>query len=365
MKSNHSKTCVAANIISAEADSRQVAHSAALTYTSDSAPGIRRIRAGRGFLYRDASGKVVRSAANLARIQSLVIPPAWTDLWICVSANGHLQATGRDVRGRKQYKYHVRWRKARDETKFDRLASFGAALPRMRRRINRDLRLPGISRSKVLAVVIRLLETTLIRVGNEEYARSNGSYGLTTFRNRHVHVLGSKMQFRFRGKSGKDHIVDLTNRRLARLVKRCQDLPGHDLFEYLDESGTAHNLNSAEVNDYLREISGSDFTAKDFRTWAGTLLATQFISSEKKPRPAKLVRIVKQVAERLGNTPAVCRKSYIHPMILEGAANGSLMRSLHRANTSVPRKAPRGLRDDEVTLLQLLKSVDLPSSKGP
>jgi DNA topoisomerase I len=275
----------------------------------------------------------------------------------------HLQVTGRDIRGRKQYKYHARWRTARDETKFDQLASFGASLPQIRRKINRDLRLPGISRSKVLAVVVRLLETTLIRVGNEEYARSNGSYGLTTFRNRHVRVLGSKMQFRFRGKSGKDHIIDLTNRRLARLVKRCQDLPGHDLFEYLDESGTAHNLNSAEVNDYLREISGNDFTAKDFRTWAGTLLATQFISSEKKPRPAKLVRIVEQVAERLGNTPAVCRKSYIHPMILEGAANGSLVRRLHRANTSVPRKAPRGLRDDEVSLLQLLNSAELSPSK--
>jgi DNA topoisomerase I len=351
---------MASNIITAEADSRQAAHSAALTYTSDATPGIRRIRKGRGFLYRDAAGKMVRSTANLERIRLLVIPPAWTDVWICVSANGHLQATGRDVRGRKQYKYHVRWRKARDETKFDRLASFGASLPRIRRRINRDLRLPGISRSKVLAVVVRLLETTLIRVGNEEYARSNGSYGLTTFMNRHVRVQGSNMRFRFRGKSGKNHIVDLTNRRLARLVKRCQDLPGHDLFEYLDESGTAHNLNSAEVNDYLREISGNDFTAKDFRTWAGTLLATQFISSEKKPRPAKLVSIVKQVAERLGNTPAVCRKSYIHPMILEGAANGSLMRRMHRANISVCRRVPRGLRDDEVTLLHLLNSADSP-----
>jgi DNA topoisomerase-1 len=358
MKSDHSKTYMAANIITAEADSRQAAHSATLTYTSDATPGIRRIRKGRGFLYRAVSGKIVGRAAALARIRSLVIPPAWTDVWICVLANGHLQATGRDVRGRKQYKYHARWRTIRDETKFDRLASFGAILPRIRRRINRDLRLPGISRSKVLAVVVRLLETTLIRVGNEEYARSNGSYGLTTFQNRHVHVHGNNMRFRFRGKSGKDHIVDLTDRRLARIVKRCQDLPGHDLFEYLDESGTAHDINSAEVNDYLREISGCDFTAKDFRTWAGTLLATRFINNDKKPRHGKLVRIVKQVAERLGNTPAVCRKSYIHPMILEGALNGSLKRRMQRANTSANRKVPRGLRDEEVALLQLFNSAE-------
>jgi DNA topoisomerase I len=358
MKSNHRHISMASTIIDAEADARQAAHSAALTYTSDSKPGIRRKRAGRGFVYRDASGKIVRSAADLARIRMLVIPPAWVDVWICPSANGHLQATGRDVRGRKQYKYHARWRITRAETNFDRLASFGAILPRIRRRINRDLRLPGITKSKVLATVVRLLETTLIRVGNEEYARSNGSYGLTTFKNRHVHVQGSKMQFRFRGKSGKDHVVDVTNRRLARLVKRCQDLPGHDLFEYLDESGTAHDINSAEVNEYLRDISGNDFTAKDFRTWAGTLLATQFISTEKKPRPANLVRIVKQVAERLGNTPAVCRKSYIHPMILKDAANGTLTRRMHRANLTVSRKLARGLRDDEVSLLQVLNFAE-------
>jgi DNA topoisomerase-1 len=358
VKSNHRKTYMASTSIDAEADARHAAHSADLTYTSDSKPGIRRNRAGRGFSYRDASGKIVRSAVDLARIQSLVIPPAWTDVWICSSANGHLQATGRDVRGRKQYKYHARWRRIRDETKFDRLASFGAMLPRIRRKINRDLRLPGISRSKVLAMVVRLLETTLIRVGNEEYARTNGSYGLTTFKNRHVHIQGKNLRFRFRGKSGKDHIVNLTNRRLAQLVKRCQDLPGHDLFEYLDESGTARDLSSADVNDYLREISGNDFTAKDFRTWAGSLLATEFISDDKHPSRGRLVRIVKKVAERLGNTPAVCRKSYIHPMILEGAANGSLVRRMHRVNTPVSRRMLRGLRDGEVSLLQLLNSAD-------
>ena len=255
-----------------------------------------------------------------------MIPPAWRDVWICTHPSGHIQATGRDARGRKQYLYHPRWREVRDVAKFAHMAAFGAALPRIRRRVRRDLALPGIPRDKVLATLVRLLETTLIRVGNEEYARDNGSYGLTTLKNRHAEVHGANLRFRFRGKSGKEREVDVTSPRLARLVKRCQELPGQDLFQYLDEVGNPHPVGSADVNDYLREITEEDFTAKDFRTWAATLLASQAFAAEKAAASAAqaqrtVAKVIKSVAARLGNTAAICRKSYIHPAVVETYLN--------------------------------------------
>lgn len=302
------------------------AKAASLRYVSDQDSGIRRRRAGAGFQFVDAGGRVVRDAATLERIRSLVIPPAWRDVWICPFPSGHIQATGRDARGRKQYLYHSRWRKIRDEAKFAHMASFGAALPRIRRRVRRDLALPSIPREKVLATLVRLLETTLIRIGNDEYARSNGSFGLTTLRNRHAKVHGATIRFRFRGKSGKEHEIDVTDPRMARLVKRCQELPGQDLFQYLDEAGNLHPVGSADVNDYLREITGEDFTAKDFRTWAATLLASQALAAEEAATSAAkaqrtVAKVIQLVAARLGNTAAICRKSYIHPAVIESYLN--------------------------------------------
>ena len=250
------------------------ARSAGLRYFSDQTSGLRRKRAGKGFAYYTANGVVIREKETLSRIKALAIPPAWIEVWICPNASGHLQATGRDSKSRKQYRYHARWRSVRDENKYDRMLDFGKALPKIRKRTDRDLAKPGLPREKVLAVIVRLLETTLIRVGNEEYARNNNSFGLTTMRANHVKVDGTKIHFRFRGKSGVKHNVDLTDKRLAQIVKRCRDLPGQELFQYLDESGEQQTVGSAEVNEYLRQITGSDFTAKDFRTWAGTVLAT-------------------------------------------------------------------------------------------
>src|ERR1700744_2555872 len=250
------------------------AKEAGLRYVSDAQPGIRRKKYRKSFRYTDADGKPVRNKDILQRIRSLVIPPAWTDVWICADSRGHLQATGRDARGRKQSRYHPRWRTVRDETKYERMLLFGTALRGIRARLEEDLALPGLPRNKVLATVVRLMERTLIRVGNEEYARENHSYGLTTMREKHVEVTGSTVTFRFKGKSGKQHTVGVQDRRLARIVRRFQDLPGYELFQYLDEEETPHTIDSADVNDYLREVSGEDFTAKDFRTWAGTVLAS-------------------------------------------------------------------------------------------
>jgi DNA topoisomerase-1 len=304
------------------AEPAAAAQAACLRYVSDEWPGIRRERRGSGFIYLDASGSFIRDPATIERIRSLVIPPAWRDVWICPHPSGHIQATGRDDRGRKQYIYHPRWRAVRDEAKFLHLAAFGAALPRIRRRVSRDLKLPGIPRAKVLATLVRLLETTLIRIGNDEYARTNGSFGLTTLRNQHVEVHGSRIRFRFRGKSGKLHEIDVADPRLARLVKRCQELPGQELFQYLDEQGQPHAVDSADVNDYLREITGEDFTAKDFRTWAATLLAAEALRSEHSPTSAAaaqraIAQMVKSVASRLGNTATICRKCYIHPAVID------------------------------------------------
>jgi DNA topoisomerase-1 len=297
------------------------AREAGLHYIIDDAPGIRRIRAGRGFRYLDPAGKPV-AAAMLGRIASLVIPPAWEEVWICPDPRGHLQATGRDERGRKQHLYHPHWRQVRDQTKFDRLAAFAKALPHIRRTTNRHLKLPGLSREKVLAAVVRLLEKTLIRVGNEEYVQQNHHFGLTTLHNRHVDIHGANVHFEFKGKSGVQRAVDLHDRRLARIIRNCQELPGYELFQYMDQEGGRHRLTSADVNAYLHQITGQSFTAKDFRTWAGTLLAAealeQFPPFESQSEAKKNIRqAIAQVARRLGNTQTVCRKCYIHPRLLQ------------------------------------------------
>ncbi len=298
------------------------AREAGLAYVSDARAGIRRKRLKEGFRYIDVHDKVVRDQAVLDRIRMLAIPPAWEDVWICSSANGHLQATGWDVRGRKQYRYHARWRAVRDENKFGRLVDFAHALPAIRRRVATDLRLPGLPRDKVLAAVVRLLETTFIRVGNERYAKENGSFGLTTMRNRHVRLRGEHIAFEFRGKSGVQHRIELEDARLARIIRRCRDLPGYELFQYIDDDGDIHSIESSDVNAYLKAITGEDYTAKDFRTWAGTVLAVLALCRAECPRSdtharSVLKNAIGDVAEQLGNTVAVCRKCYIHPRVLD------------------------------------------------
>lgn len=304
------------------------ARSAGLRYVNDDDPGITRVRAGKNFRYVGPDKRSVTDAATLARIKRLAIPPAWTDVWICPREDGHIQATGRDKRGRKQYRYHPDWRAIRDENKYERMIAFGRALPRIRRRVARDLRRRGLGREKVLATMVRLLETTLVRVGNEEYARANGSIGLSTMRDRHVAVRGGKLEFQFQGKSGKRHHIALHDPRLAAIVRRVQDLPGQKLFQYIDENGGQQHVKSDDVNDYLREIAGAEFSAKDFRTWAGTVLAAialrQFEKFDTKAQAKKnVVAAIERVAQRLGNTPAVCRKCYIHPAILESYLDGA------------------------------------------
>ncbi|MBO0694581.1 MAG: DNA topoisomerase IB [Verrucomicrobia bacterium] len=303
-------------------DSAETAKGAGLYYVSDDRPGYRRKRNNGHFEYLDTEGKKIQEEQRLLRIRRLAIPPAWTDVWICPSPTGHIQATGRDARRRKQYRYHERWREIRDENKFARLADFASELPKMRRRVNQDLKLPALPRQKVLATVVRLLEQTFIRVGNEEYARENKSFGLTTMRNRHVAVKGQRLRFRFRGKSGRQHEVNLTDQRLAKIVAKCQDLPGQDLFQYVSDNDEVHSVTSQDVNDYLREITGEDFTAKDFRTWAGTLLATLALGLQKefetkKQAKANVKTAISAVAELLGNTPGICRKCYVHPAVVE------------------------------------------------
>jgi len=303
---------------------------AGLRYVSDNAAGYRRMPQGDGFRYVDADGAAVRDETVLSRIRSLVIPPAWSDVWICAQPNGHLQATGRDARGRKQYRYHPRWRTVRDEAKYEHMANFATSLPSIRRAVDEALSLPGLPREKALATVVYLLEATLMRIGNEEYARENKSFGLTTLRNRHVRIAGSAVEFRFRGKSGVSHAVRVSDRRLARIIQRMRELPGQDLFQYVDEEGNTHAIGSADVNDYLRAISGEDFTAKDFRTWAGTVLAALALreaghfESETEAR-RNVVRAIESVAEKLGNTPAVCRKCYVHPGVLDAYMCGVLL----------------------------------------
>ncbi|MCA1814334.1 MAG: hypothetical protein LC624_10365 [Halobacteriales archaeon] len=315
-------------------------------------PGIARVPRGKGFVYRDAQGKAVRDPATLARVRKLAIPPAWRDVWVCPDARGHVQATGRDARGRKQYRYHDRWREVRDRTKYARMVAFGRALPRIRARVRRDLRRKGLPREKVLATLVRLLDETGLRVGNEEYARDNGSFGLTTLRERHAKVRGDTLRFRFRGKVGKMHEVDVQDPRVARILRACQDLPGQDLFQCV-EGGEARGVGSADVNGYLREAAGADVSAKDFRTWTGTLAAFVALReaggfADGREAQARLQAAVQQVADKLGNTVAIARKSYIHPGVLTAHLDGSLQGL--RA-----RKASRGLSGDERAVLHLLR----------
>jgi len=332
----------------------------ALVYVSDTAAGIRRLRRGNGFAYRAPDGRPLRDADELARIRALAIPPAYTQVWICPRANGHLQATGRDARGRKQYRYHPEWQRARGGSKFERLRAFGAMLPRIRAAVRRDLAAPlgdEVRRAAVLATVVHLLDTTLERVGNDEYARSNGSYGLTTLRCRHASVRSGELRLRFRGKSGVVREVSLHDRRIARIVRRCQALPGQELFQYLDTQGSAHRIDSADINDYLRAVAG-DFTAKDFRTWHGSVRALQCwreLDPEEaaKPTPAHAKRVLAQVAERLGNTVAVCRKAYVHPRVLTLLTDAE---SAHRvlSISAAPPKRRNGWSAAEVDFLRLL-----------
>jgi DNA topoisomerase-1 len=308
----------------------------------------------------DADGTRVRHAATLARIRALAIPPAWTEVWICRSPHGHVQAVGRDARGRKQYRYHPRWRAVRDETKYARMLAFARALPAIRAAVARDLERPGLPRRKVLAAVVRLLETTLIRVGNEEYARQNGSFGLTTMRDGHVAVSGAALRFHFNGKSGRAHVVDVRDPRLARIVRRCQDLPGQTLFQYVDDDGARQTIDSADVNAYLREIAGEEFTAKDFRTWAGTVLAAlalaevQAFTSQRQAR-RNIVRAVESVARRLGNTAAICRKGYVHPAVIEAYLDGVTLDAFRRRTERAITEDVGGLTRDEAVVLGMLQ----------
>jgi DNA topoisomerase-1 len=336
------------------------AEEAGLRYITDAVPGIRRRRAGKGFRYIGPDGARLADPDRLAWIRGLAIPPAWTDVWISPIRRGHLQATGRDARGRKQYRYHPRWRAVRDEAKYGRLTEFARALPRIRRRTDRDLRRRGLPRDKVLALVVRLLEATLIRVGNDEYARENRSYGLSTMRDRHVEVRGATMRFTFRGKGGKEHDIDLRDERLARIIRQVQELPGQTLFQYRDADGARQVVTSGDVNDYLREISGSEFTAKDFRTWAGTVAAAMALQEfreidDEAGRKTAIVRAIETVAERLGNTPTVCRACYVHPDVLDSYLDGSLVDALTRRARGVGRGA-HALQPEEAAVLGLLQA---------
>jgi DNA topoisomerase-1 len=323
---------------------------------SDARPGITRQRAGNGFVYRTADGSAVRDKTVLARIRSLAVPPAWEGVWICPQADGHLQATGRDARGRKQYRYHPRWREIRDETKYGRMAAFARALPAIRRRVRDDLAREGLPRDKVLATIVRLLEATRMRVGNEEYARENESFGLTTLRTRQVRVNGSTMEFRFRGKSGVWHRFALSDRSLARIVRRMRDLPGYELFQYEDESGEIRSVDSADVNAYIKAVAGDGFTSKDFRTWGGTVLAARACHRIGYPADKRrIVQAVEEVSRALGNTAAVCRKCYIHPAVLDAYADGTLARAMTSRSVEACVRRLLGTRRRERSLVPALR----------
>lgn len=335
------------------------ARAGSLRYVRDDEPGITRHRSGKGFSYRAADGKTIRDREILKRIRALAIPPAWRDVWISPLPQGHLQATGRDAKGRKQSRYHPRWREVRDATKYERMLAFGSALPQIRAQVDRDLARTGIPREKVLALIVQLLEATFIRIGNEEYARSNRSFGLTTLQNRHVAIEGSEIQFRFRGKSGKAHVISHRSRRLARLVQQCRGLPGQDLFQYSDEAGIPQSVGSSEVNAYIQEISGQEFTAKDFRTWAGTVLAARELDavvddSAQPPGRSALVTAVKTVADELGNTPAVCRRSYVHPAVLKAFEEDEMLARWIAARRSGAQRD--GLSVEESAVMRFLEA---------
>jgi DNA topoisomerase-1 len=352
-------------------DPAVAAERAQLRYVHDSMPGITRRKARNGFDYHLPDGSIVRDIATLKRVRKLAIPPAWTEVWICRDPNGHLQATGRDQRGRKQYRYHPRWREVRDEAKYGKLLIFAGVLPLIRARIEEDLTRPGLPRERVLAAVARLMELTLFRVGNSEYARTNKSFGLTTLRDRHVRIEGSHIHLSFRGKSGNRYQTDINDRRLARIIKGCRDLPGYELFQYLDDEGNQHAVGSEEVNAYLREITGEDITAKDFRTWAGTQLAAKALQgfrdleTEGKRKKA-IVRAVEKVAKHLGNTPAICRRCYIHPAIFEGYLDGSLLEALATKTAAYLKENIEHMSSEEAAVtayLRLRLSTDLAAAE--
>jgi DNA topoisomerase-1 len=339
---------------------RATAKAAKLRYVSDRSRGIRRKRTDDGFDYFGLDGAKITNVEELTRIRKLAIPPAYQDVWICPSPNGHLQATGRDARGRKQYRYHPRWREVRDEGKYGKMLIFGKVLPAIRAQVERDLSKPGLPREKILAAIVRLLEGTLIRVGNEEYAKTNNSFGLTTLRNRHVKVDGeSRIRFDFRGKSGTEHHIDLRDRKLAKIVRSCQELPGQALFQYLDDEGQPHALGSDDVNEYLRDITGEEITAKDFRTWAATNLAAlalqrlEVFDSQAKAKK-NVLHAVEAVAKMLGNTPAICRKCYIHPAIFNGYLDGTLLDTLKQRSDEKLADPGHGLRAEEAAVIGFL-----------
>ncbi|MEO8439450.1 MAG: DNA topoisomerase IB [Spartobacteria bacterium] len=341
-------------------DPEEAAEEAGLRYVSDEKPGYTRKRRGKKFIYFDTEGKEIRDEARVLRINRLAIPPAYTEVWICPSPNGHLQATGRDDRGRKQYRYHERWREERDENKYEKMVIFAQCLPKIRRRINKDLKQRGLPREKVLATVVQLLERTFIRVGNEEYAKENKSFGLTTMRNRHVAVRGDTVRFRFRGKSGREHDIDTEDPRVAKIVKKLQELPGQEVFQYLDDEGKRHQVTSEEVNEYLREITGEEFTAKDFRTWAGTVMAAMALQAQKafenrSQAKQNVKAAIGAVAKMLGNTPAVCRKCYVHPAVFETYLDGSLIEGLKKRTEKTLEESLNDLRSDEAAVLSFLQ----------
>jgi DNA topoisomerase-1 len=346
--------------VAGAAQPRDAARSAGLRYVTDRIPGIRRRRAGSGFRYLTPRGATVRNTSDLQRIRSLAIPPAWRDVWICPDPSGHLQATGRDARGRKQHRYHSGWRKVRDEAKYDRILEFAAALPGLRKQTAADLARPALSRRKVVAAVVQLLEKTLIRVGNDEYARDNHSFGLTTLQHGHARISGSTIRFRFKGKSGKFHDVAFNDARLARVVRRCQELPGRELFQYLDDQGQVQDIGSADVNEYLREVTGQDFTAKDFRTWTGTVLAARALqemkefSSEGQAR-RNVLAAIEAVAGILGNTRSVCRKCYIHPAIIDAYMDRTLAQTLSARAAQRIAESSHALSRTETAVLALLQ----------
>ncbi|MGI4730963.1 MAG: DNA topoisomerase IB [Janthinobacterium lividum] len=345
-------------------DPRDAAESAGLIYVTDEMPGIARRKSGKGWSYRGTDGAVLKDRATVERIDKLAIPPAYTDVWICADPDGHLQATGRDAKGRKQYRYHERFREVRDGTKYEHMLDFAQALPGIRTRIDADMKKPGLSRDKVLATVVHLLETTMIRVGNADYVKQNGSYGLTTLTNRHVAVEGSELKFRFKGKSGKQWNLKIKDRRVARIVKASQELPGQHLFHYLDDAGEQHEVTSGDVNTYLKDVAGAHVTAKDFRTWTGTVLAALALAEfEKVDSPAaakKNVRAaIERVSARLGNTPAVCRKCYVHPEVLDSYLADALVLEIReevdRELADGKDDAGAGLRPEEQTVLAFLQ----------
>lgn len=337
------------------------ARAAGLYYVTDEMPGIRRRRHGRGFSYVDPDGATIRDAAMLRRFRSLVIPPAWTEVWICPDPNGHLQVTARDARGRKQYRYHAAFREQRDGIKFERMIAFSDVLLAIRERVEHDIALPGLPRAKVMATVVWLLERTLIRIGSNEYAKANKSFGLTTLRQRHVRVVGSKLRFDFRGKSGVVHSVAVTDRRVARIVQRCQELPGQELFQYMDDDGARQSVQAEDVNAYLHEIAGRDVTAKDFRTWAGTMLTAESLrtmgqASSARHAERNIVAAIDRTASRLGNTRSVCRKYYIHPALLEAYREGDVLPPLPKPVWRERQVAVMPLRQHEAEVLAFLRA---------